>query len=919
MSLLLFLLVLIGVVNGAIEIQEDAWSECLWCGHRDEVTQRLVVGEALFEYCWAYDDALILLEEERCHDAWRRYISQTDALQPIGLADDDDNGLNADDDDVAFGTLHFGTFAFGRAMAAADVYDAQHATATSMSHLERIYQLDRALGVERHVAVVRRTIDACLLARLMSVKSEQISMRLQKPQHSASSRGGSDGDTDDDDQHKHHQRHGEDDDDSSDTSSKKTDSDDHQLVSLSAKIARLRAICAAVNNGTHVGILKFQAPYQVLVLGTMPRPVRRPRPSVALALAAAVDRQSRARSIDVVSVEELYRYLTFVYLTDTWGRLRHTLIFQTADHNPNVLVVADKEIGGAEPTKKPAAARRFVNITAVILSATEIRPQWTAVRDFSVRRTVCELSCNETERTTACKGIDSRIDAEFNLASGTNAFDLFGPLLARVCDVPHQLEWRLESIDVDMILARKDLWADDIELRRVMQQRIAAVRGSLRHCADQREQLGCNARGAADDSSHVRQRQFAEAIELKLMELVGGTVPILLGADDSDEPSGHTVPTSSNQGSDKSASSDLGSTARQFLTMITTNQFSRWSPAVVRLRLKGCMLRRQMALSTWETGELFARSGNVHRVSADTAVSVFCAVHRFGHSQKLIFRARTFGMPFVVKMVPPMAITDSVGKDEAAKTYAANQENLRREQRVFGLLDKHHGIARMYASCASDEEPDLFDWRNTSIGEAARQTIESAIFGAGKIDFIVVEELQELTAVIEDGALATLPMLRDRLGLVRSIVELLIWLGTAAPGAPWHMCSLHARQFGVARSTETGLAEVRLLDADELFSTQYAGLEANRRDCAIADDAMVVGPTLVLEFVMPIWRPVQKTLPCSLRPLIDDTAWARPGFLQTALNLLVESAAQLRAAEDGRQANAELCDMSMMPLFLEHR
>jgi hypothetical protein len=898
--------------------QDDSWSECLWCGKSDSIVGRAGIGEQLFEYCWTYDDALVLLEEERCHDAWRRYLAQADIVAPVDNEDDSD-GVNADDDDHTLGVVHFGLFSFGLADATADVYDAQHASATSMSHIERIYQLDRALGIERHVAVVHRTIDACRLARLMSAHSVKLSMRHMHHHSSSSSSSGKDDSEHDDDDDNH--RRADDDDTDSAPTSRSTDSDaDHQLVSLTAKIARLRAICAAANNGSYLGLLANQAPYKVLVLGTLPRPVRRPRPSTALALAAAVDLQARARTLDRLPVEELYRYLAFVYLTDTWGRMRHTLIFETADHNPNVLVV-EKSIGAAPrpapPTRRP---HRFANITAVVLSATDIKPDWSAVRDIG-GGAACALSCNATARTTACKGLSARIDVDSKFGSKEGAFELFGSLLGRVCDVPHQLEWRLESIDIDMILARKDLWEDDADLRQVLQKRVAALRDNLHRCIQVRAQVGCDARGS-DDQAHVRQQQFAEAVEFKLYELWGGTAPIVLNGG-SDAPESSAAPSASasesgDGGDSASASLEAGTLAREYLALIKANQFSRWSPAVVRLRLKGCMLRRQLAIANWQTGEVLARATTEQMLSESAALSVFASAHTLGHTQKLIFRARTFGLPFVVKMVPPMAFTATVTAEEAARTYAANKQNLRHEQRVLSLLDKHHSIARLYASCASEDEPDLLNWTNVTVGDAAKQSISRTVYGALGVDFVVLEELQELTTIIDDGTLASLPMLRDRVSLVRSIVELLRWLGTSAPGAPWHMCSLHARQFGVGRNAETGLAEVRLFDADELYSEQYTGLEADKRDCAIADDAMVVGPTLVLEFVMPIWRPVQKTLPCELRPLVDDAAWTQPGFLTSAHTLLSNVTARLY--DDAAVGGVQLCDMSKVTLFVDdHR
>jgi hypothetical protein len=899
-----------------VACSDDSWSECLWCGKSDSILERAGIGEQLFEYCWTYDDALILLEEERCHDGWRRYLAQTDIVSPVEDEDDSD-GVNADDDDHTLGVLHFGQFHFGFAEATADVYDAHHASADSLNHIERIYQLDRALGVDRHVAVVHRTLDACRLSRLMSSHSERLAM--SRSHHSSSSTNSQRDDSahDDDDDQLH-------DDDTDDEPSSRSSTDaDHQLVSLGAKIARLRAVCAAANNGSYLGILANTAPYKVLILGTLPRRVRRPRPSTALALAAAVDLQARARALDKLPVEELYRYLAFVYLTDTWSRMRHTLVFETADHNPNVLVV-EKSIGSTKPPRPTPAmrpARRFPNITAVVLSATEIKPEWSTVRDISGGGSVCSLSCNATTRTTACKGLNARIDTETKFGSKDGAFELFGALLGRVCDVPHQLEWRLESVDINMILARKDLWEDDADLRQVLQRRVNALRDNLHRCTDVRRQIGCDARGS-EDQAHKRQQLFAEAVEFKLYELWGGAAPIILGGDDSDEssPSALSSDDGGDGGDSASASSSIeaGTLAREYLALIKANQFSRWSPTVVRLRLKGCMLRRQVAIANWQTGEVLARATTEQKLSEAEALTVFASAHMLGHTQKLIFRGRAFGLPFVVKMVPPMAFTEKVTAEEAARIYAANKQNLRHEQRVLALLDKHHSIARLYASCASDDEPDLLNWTNVTVGNAAQQAISRTVYGAVGVDFVVVEELQELTTIIDDGSLASFAMLRDRVSLVRSVVELLRWLGVSAPGAPWHMCSLHAKQFGVGRNSETGLAEVRLLDADELYSEQYAGLEADKRDCAIADDTMVVGPTLVLEFVMPIWRPVQKTLPCDLQPLVEDTAWTKPGFLQTALVLLTNVTARLY--DDDKVGGVQLCDMSKLTLFVDdHR
>jgi hypothetical protein len=856
-SLLVLASSFFGVSSGTGSEDDVEWSTCLWCGE-DEAT-RQDVGLSLFEYCWQYDDALLLLEEERCHDAWRRYLH---GAAPLGPATPRTAASVA-----GFEALWFGTMELGRSRVPADVYDAHHATADEMRHILRLYELDRALGIDRHVAVVRRQMDACVLARLTQFGDSVPDVE---------------GDT---------------------------------TVLFLAKATRLHAVCAAANGGDDKGIVKNAAPYDVLVIGSFPRAVYRPRPNVLLALAASVDAASAARAVDRLSVEELYRYLVFVYMTDTWGRLRDTLLFQTRGNDSNPLSAAFAH-GGAAPIK---------NVTGVLLMATKERPSWEHVRELDNPLGLsCELSCAPGRpRRSRCSGLDELIDASETIDSASKALDRFGPLLPLLCDVPQQLEWRLESVDIASLLMSTDIWQTDAGASKVLVRRIETLRHVLRDCAERRATLGCTETDQQGEA-HVRREKFAAAVEIELISHNHNDFRVLdvppasssysssssstvLGSDDFSNSRSESTMTAS--GGSSGGGDDDGSTAQEFLKAIKTNQFSRWAPAVVRLRLKGCAIRRSMTLARWSDGLDIGRPSFQRQISESDALSVFYDSHTLAHAKKLIFRAQAFGVPFVVKMVAPMVRNDLISAEQAQTLFESAQRNLRHEQRVLSLLDKHRSVARLYASCASNDVPELLDWTDANVGFAAMTLVNEVIFGAVGLDFIVVEELQELSELIDTGRLSSVQLVRDRVALCASLFELVLWLGEGAPGAPWHMCAFTAAQFGVGRNAETGMAEVRLLDADHLFSRQLVGLDEapDLSGCLPSNDATLVGPALMSLFVAPIWRAVATAVPCELAPLFENaTAWRDAAFFQRAASLLRDVKAHYR------QANAyqTLCNMA---------
>ena len=858
LSVVFFLASSAGLSSGTGSEDDVEWSTCLWCGE-DEAT-RQDVGLALFEYCWQYDDALLLLEEERCHDAWRRYLHGAALLGPATPR----TAASV----AGFEALWFGTMELGRSRVPADVYDAHHATADEMRHILRLYELDRALGIDRHVAVVRRQMDACVLARLTQFGDSV------------------------------------------------PDVEGDKTVLFLAKATRLHAVCAAANGGDDKGIVKNAAPYDVLVIGSFPRAVYRPRPNVLLALAASVDAASASRAVDRLSVEELYRYLVFVYMTDTWGRLRDTLLFQTRGNDSNPLSAAFAH-GVAAPIK---------NVTGVLLMATEERPSWEHVRELDNPLGLsCELSCAPGRpRRSRCSGLDELIDAAETIDSASKALDRFGPLLPLLCDVPQQLEWRLESVDIASLLMSTDIWQTDAGASKVLVRRIEKLRHVLRDCAERRATLGCTETDQQGEA-HVRREKFAAAVEIELISHNHNDFRVLdlpltssssysssssstvLGSDDFSNSRSESSTTTS--GGSSSGDDDDGSTAQDFLKAIKTNQFSRWAPAVVRLRLKGCAIRRSMTLARWSDGLDIGRPSFQRQISESDALSVFYDSHTLAHAKKLIFRAQAFGVPFVVKMVAPMVRNDLISAEQAQTLFESAQRNLRHEQRVLSLLDKHRSVARLYASCASNDVPELLDWTDANVGFAAMTLVNEVIFGAVGLDFIVVEELQELSELIDTGRLSSVQLVRDRVALCASLFELVLWLGEGAPGAPWHMCAFTAAQFGVGRNAETGMAEVRLLDADHLFSRQLVGLDEapDLSGCLPSNDASLVGPALMSLFVAPIWRAVATAVPCELAPLFENaTAWRDAAFFQRAASLLRDVKAHYR------QANAfqKLCNMT---------
>jgi hypothetical protein len=226
----------------------------------------------------------------------------------------------------------------------------------------------------------------------------------------------------------------------------------------------------------------------------------------------------------------------------------------------------------------------------------------------------------------------------------------------------------------------------------------------------------------------------------------------------------------------------------------------------------------------------------------------------------------------LVKRTMLYALTPShPEKQQALDVFVKSRAELRREIFVSTLLAGHAGIVRSFHCLLSDDAAAA-----TAVAAAAQQQqpLNLATFSRGGVahqmlrglvydnlnDMLVVEQLPLLSdalvpasttttknqrkrrrkdgnknnnnnnAMNEDVMIVDLSNAFDRLSVALSIVKLIHWLVTTAPGAPFLICDVIPQSFGLYRDVDSRL-RARLVDFANMHSATYALTKQRVESC----------------------------------------------------------------------------------------